>query len=342
MNKQLLFFSAICLCILSCKKDNGPSNEAPVANGINITGVAEATQILTAAYTYADAEDDLEGETTFQWYVANDANGTGITAISGANESTYMLKEEDAGKFIGIGITPKAETGTLSGSEAKSSFKGPVTEASTITFQYNGNTVTYGILTSAATGKKWMDRNLGAANAPTSKDDYANWGDLFQWGRPADGHQLVVHTGPTAATITTTTTTLATNTAPGHANFILAPAPPSDWLATQNANLWQGVDGTNNPCPDGWKVPTKQEWDAEGVSLVSDGFTKLKLTFTGARFAGFEGYWTTNVGNYWSSTVDESGETKMSIQARIADSDITYESAPAIRASGFAVRCIKN
>jgi hypothetical protein len=35
-----------------------------------------------------------------------------------------------------------------------------------------------------------MDRNLGASQVATSSTDPASYGDLYQWGRPADGHQI--------------------------------------------------------------------------------------------------------------------------------------------------------
>jgi hypothetical protein len=40
-----------------------------------------------------------------------------------------------------------------------------------------------------ATGKTWMDRNLGAAQLATASNDVAAYGDLYQWGRFSDGHQ---------------------------------------------------------------------------------------------------------------------------------------------------------
>ena len=42
---------------------------------------------------------------------------------------------------------------------------------------------------SPKTGKTWMDRNLGASRAATSSKDSEAYGDLYQWGRAADGHQ---------------------------------------------------------------------------------------------------------------------------------------------------------
>ena len=54
----------------------------------------------------------------------------------------------------------------------------------------------------SATGKIWMDRNLGASQVATSSTDAAAYGDLYQWGRKKDGHQIrtsSVTSGPVAA-----------------------------------------------------------------------------------------------------------------------------------------------
>jgi len=61
---------------------------------------------------------------------------------------------------------------------------------------------TYSTIKSPITGKTWLDRNLGATKMCdkkrsefTSDLDYENsqkdcFGDYYQWGREADGHQL--------------------------------------------------------------------------------------------------------------------------------------------------------
>jgi hypothetical protein len=113
---------------------------------------------------------------------------------------------------------------------------------STVTFNYKGNIVTYGTVIS--NNRCWLDRNLGAAQVATSSTDAAAYGDLFQWGRLDDGHQ--VRTSPT-------TTTLSNSDVPGHGNFILSPST-GDWRSPQNNDLWQGVNGINNPCPDGFRL----------------------------------------------------------------------------------------
>ena len=47
----------------------------------------------------------------YQWYRATDSEGTGKTAISGVTAVTCSLVAGDSGKYIGLGVTPKAATG---------------------------------------------------------------------------------------------------------------------------------------------------------------------------------------------------------------------------------------
>ena len=130
-----------------------------------------------------------------------------------------------------------------------------------------------------ATGKIWMDRNLGASQVATSSTDAAAYGDLYQWGRSTDGHEKRT---------SDTTSTLATSVTPGHGNFIITSTSPYDWHILQNYDLWQGVNGINNPCPAGYRLPTPVEWNAEIASWSSskaDGAfaSPLKLPMAGWR-----------------------------------------------------------
>jgi len=181
------------------------------------------------------------------------------------------------------------------------------------------------------TGKIWMDRNLGASQVATSSTDTAAYGDLYQWGRGSDGHQL-----RTSAT----TTTLSTTNVPGHSSFIIA--SNSDWRNPHNTNLWQGVSGINNPCPAGYRIPTDTEWEAERASWSSNNaagaFASLKLTFTGHRVGpnGALGGVGTN-GFYWSSTVIY---VHAAVLLVFGTSGSAMGSDP--RNYGTSVRCIKN
>ncbi len=188
-------------------------------------------------------------------------------------------------------------------------------------------------VTNPTTGKIWMDRNLGASQVATSSTDAASYGDLYQWGRRADGHQC-----RTSAT----TATLSSIDQPANGNFILAPSAPYDWRSPQNANLWQGVNGVNNPCPSGYRIPTELELEAERLSWsantsVGAFASPLKLPMAGDRVFsnGSLNYVGTN-GVCWSSTVSGSNSRYLSFNSSNAYMSIYH------RAFGFSVRCLKD
>ena len=105
-----------------------------------------------------------------------------------------------------------------------------------------------------------MDRNLGATQVATSPTDSLAYGFYYQWGRGSDGHQI-----PTSGLTWST----SSSDTPGHSDFVLTEAPPYDWRIPKNNNLWQGESGTNNPCPAGFRIPTKTEWETEMASWSS-------------------------------------------------------------------------
>ena len=186
-------------------------------------------------------------------------------------------------------------------------------------------------VTNPTTGKTWMDRNLGATQKATSSTDANSYGDLYQGGRRSDGHQC---------RNSTTTSTQSSSDVPPHGNFITSSAT-SDWHA-QNDNLWQGVNGINNPCPTGYRLPTEAELTSERASWASstsDGAFASPLRWS---LAGYRSPSTGNISNvgtngfYASSTVWY--EYFRNLQFSTANSAIgTYN-----RASGHSVRCIKN
>jgi hypothetical protein len=321
-------------------------NGIPNATNILIDGRAEVNAELIATYTYTDAENDPQGESTFQWYLADDAAGTGEEAIEGASSLTYTIQKLDEGKYLRIGITPKATAGALTGSEVKSGFIGAVGEATTVTFVYNGEEVTYGILNSPTTGRKWLDRNLGAGKIASSLTDYEAYGDLFQWGRLADGHQIIVRNGPTDADASGLNGTASFNPVeysssdvPGHSKFIPNQAYPADWRNPGNDLLWQGVNGINNPCPLGWRIPTSDDWTAEGLTTLTKAFDNLKLTLGGwrgtdATFSGAGSF-----GTYYSSSVGPETPGLISFLFITSDGNMVLTGD---RVAGMNCRCIQD
>jgi uncharacterized protein (TIGR02145 family) len=188
-------------------------------------------------------------------------------------------------------------------------------------------------VTNPATGRVWMDRNLGASRAATSSSDAHAIGDLYQWGRAADGHQKRT---------SSTTTRLSSGNQPGHGRFIVAPTTPFDWRNPQNNNLWQGVNGINNPCPVGYRLPTVAEWNAERASWSSNNAagafaSPLKLPLAGNRGSSSGSLFDVgSYGYYWSGSV--SGTAARHLYFNSSDAGMgSYN-----RARGRSVRCLRD
>jgi len=198
-------------------------------------------------------------------------------------------------------------------------------------------------VTNSTTGETWMDRNLGASQQATASDDYQAYGAIFQWGRLSDGHECITWTGSSSGTPDNgTTSTNSSTDSPGHGLFITEPNSPYDWRNPQNDNLWQGVSGTNNPCPSGYRLPTEAEWEAERTSWGSNDApgafaSPLKLPVAGYRlYSNGTLHSVGSLGLYWSSTLDG-----------VASWTVFFNSSDAYmysyyRASGHSVRCIKD
>jgi hypothetical protein len=196
-----------------------------------------------------------------------------------------------------------------------------------------GATTVATLSVTSSTGKIWMDRNLGATQVATGSADAASYGDLYQWGRLADGHQIRT---------SGTTATLSSTDVPGNGNFITVNSGNYDWRSPQNNNLWQGVNGTNNPCPTGYRLPTETELNAERLIWSSDNAagafdSVLKLPMAGGRNYGNGSLG--NVGSfgfYWFSTVSGASARRLSFDS--GDASMGTRG----RASGFSVRCLKD
>lgn len=99
-------------------------NVAPEATGVSVNRSLVVSGDLDGSYTYSDDNGDAESGTTFQWYRADDINGTGRTAIAGATAETYTTVNDDDGKFLSFEVTPS--DGTLTGTAVESAFFGPI------------------------------------------------------------------------------------------------------------------------------------------------------------------------------------------------------------------------
>ncbi|MCR9181685.1 MAG: fibrobacter succinogenes major paralogous domain-containing protein [Flavobacteriaceae bacterium] len=194
--------------------------------------------------------------------------------------------------------------------------------------QFTFNGLTYKPVES--NNKCWLDRNLGATQVATSSTDAASYGDLYQWGRLTDGHEI-----RTSANITTQSVT----DVPGNANFITT---FTDWRSPKNDDLWQDINGINNPCPSGYRLPTETELDAERLSWGSNNAagafaSPLKFPRAGRRVTSSGSInGVSSDGRYWSSTVLDSRARDLFLNNSNAGMGSDN------RAFGFSVRCLKD
>jgi hypothetical protein len=257
------------------------------------------------------------------------SNGTGINQILYWNDSAWVtLNPGNNGQVLSV-------CGGSLGWTTISGLCPPPQYPTNSIFCASGPTAIVDV-TNPTTGRIWMDRNLGASQVATSSTDTNAYGDLYQWGRRSDGHQCRT---------STTTLTLSSADQPTHSDFILAPNPPYDWRNPQNDNLWQGVNGVNNPCPSGYRLPSQIELNAERQSWSTNNAVGAFASPVKLTMAGFRIYNTPfsidNVGssgNYWSSTVAGAGGNPQLLQFGSSGAGM----GDIGRAGGDSVRCIKD
>ncbi|NBC83307.1 MAG: T9SS type A sorting domain-containing protein [Bacteroidetes bacterium] len=104
-------------------------NFPPIASNVMVSGTYNVDEELTGSYDYNDFKGDLEENSTYQWFRADDGSGTNSAGITGANAQNYTLVAADNGKFVRFAVTPGADDGQTPGEQAFSSWYGPVGDA---------------------------------------------------------------------------------------------------------------------------------------------------------------------------------------------------------------------
>jgi hypothetical protein len=192
-----------------------------------------------------------------------------------------------------------------------------------------------------ASGKIWLDRNIGAKHQCLSMTDLECYGHYFQWGRDADGHEF-----KDAVVQPSSIDTYPTNSmifGKSSSDWILSPVEDAYIIDRQQA--WES-NTINTVCPKGFHVPTKLEIadliaisGSEIIGAETAFFHALKLPLGGERSGvtgGLEGgsirgtLWTTHLdalSNNYAFSYGLNG-----VVAHLND---------AKRATGYSIRCIK-
>ena len=179
----------------------------------------------------------------------------------------------------------------------------------------------------------WAPVNCGAKHvALNGMADTDGIGNIYQWGREDE-------TNFGGGTIVGTTS----NSTPNNNKFYTPSGGTYEWLSTRNDALWK--NGVNDPCPEGYRVPTIADlntWingDFSGGLLkikADSGYPDLVLPAAGNRICSAGGeYGRGTNGYYWSSSVSGSNASYVTFSSATVVADTYY------RAQGFSLRCIR-
>jgi hypothetical protein len=168
---------------------------------------------------------------TFGAYWSSTVSGTNARSLNFISSTANMPTNRRAlGRSVRLIVD-----GTFTQAEFNNDYLGK-------TIEYLG--LTYGFVYNSTTQKVWLDRNLGATQVATSSTDSNAYGDLYQWGRPFDGHQSrtsLTHDGDTLGKPSTQYESGAWD-----GKFITTNTSPNDWLNPQDDNLWKDKNSFRN------------------------------------------------------------------------------------------------
>ncbi len=89
----------------------GGDGAVSVSIGSSIIGTPFDGEAVTGNYIFSDPEDDLEGTSTYQWYICANSTDEGI-AITGATEKTYTIPDSSGlNGYLKFEVTPVDENG---------------------------------------------------------------------------------------------------------------------------------------------------------------------------------------------------------------------------------------
>jgi len=314
-----------------------------------LSAISGANGVTKGATGLTYSVTPVSGVTDYTWTVP--ANWT-ITAGVGTNSITVTAGTTDGPAGT---ITVTANNGNCTGTSTLAVSVGCPVKTT------NGDWLTF------------MCYNLGVEDAvksltPNEQANYSGdfsdeYGDLYQWGRAADGHQLRTSESYLSNNISNENTPVSSSNLNGNGQVNSTSAAYRkfikgmyDWRNPQADTLWNnnGKKTVNDPCPDGWRVPTAHEFQSianpisgnswqwvsskPGYLITSLGSSSptLFLPTAGFRSGGDSGLYSIGGnGYYWSSTVSGVAVYSLAFSNGVRISNYEYT-----RTGGFSVRCV--
>jgi len=227
--------------------------------------------------------------------------------------------------------------------------------------QINFKEFSYLPVSSPLTGRIWLDRNLGATKKCDTPTDVLCFGDLYQWGRGADGHQLVTSKSQEGTIAIDDVSNRFMTGTPEDGSYVSY----DDWTFGSRDILvanWSSTDGSSI-CPVGFRVPTLVEIEDEKLNLLDDvGIANnfLKIPFAGYRLPKLADVIVGKNQEFtlWSTTTVFAGRQDLGYGKRVTknyplyvngetitpDSETSVSIGNLLRSGGegFSVRCIKD
>lgn len=190
--------------------------------------------------------------------------------------------------------------------------------------------------------RRVLDQPLGYIRPVDTSGGAAAWNPrpfLYQWGRAEDGHQ-VMYSSRDGDFSGTTSVQSPTEIAPDSC-FITRPTMPAAFNANWSTSdtYWSGTGegGAHNPCPAGYRLPTREEVGTNPGHRLFDG---LDFHMRGNR-SGQNGNFGSQATNafYWSADprTDVSNPQAYCLQTA---NGATWTSNTNPRVNGMMIRCV--
>ncbi len=301
-----------------------------------------------------------------------DANGTVIYTITDDDSNSTEINTNTGVltfKQLNLPDNETKDTYTIT-VQAKDNVESIIQEITiNITqWQTNFHGKDYGCVPSPYTGKVWLDRNIGASQICQDENDTNCFGNYYQWGRSADGHEVV----GSEKNDTLALNIPMLNTEDAYGKFI--ETNESDWVASgidddfsKRVAEWNDTRDGSSICPTGYYVASEDDISQELIAndlgianaridlnsteksgnsdnkLENAYNTFLKLPANGMKDENNTIQGSTVSLNLWTSTIEPaSGFTPNAIASECFTSTIEANiTTNSLLKLGMAIRCIK-